>query len=270
MESEVRTVVLKTGIRLRCFIQGSPDNVHDGGTPLVLLHAWTESWGSFERLIAALPDRALVVPDLRGHGGSDKPSEGYSLETMAGDVASLLTCLGVTKAHVLGSSSGGYVAQQLAVMHPELLASLILVGAPLSLQGRPPFADEVAQLKDPIPEGWVRESLSWFKLLHVVPSAYIEDRVRDGLAVPAALWNASLKGLYEAVPPTEAGRIWAPTLILWGSHDHLLPRHHQDALVGRIPDAQLKIYQGTGHLVLWECPERVAEDVLRFLRKQRE
>lgn len=270
MESEVRTVVLEIGIRLRCFIQGSPDNVHDGGVPLVLLHAWTESWGSFERLIAALPDRALVVPDLRGHGGSDKPAEGYSLKTIAGDVASLLTCLGVRRAHVLGSSSGGYVAQQLAVMHPELLASLILVGAPLSLQGRPAFADDVERLKDPIPEECVRESLSWYKLLHVVPTAYIEDRVRDGLAVPAALWKTSLTGLFEAVPPTEAGVIAVPTLILWGSHDHLVPRHHQDVLVERIPDAELKVYQGTGHLVLWECPEQVAEDVRLFLQKHGE
>lgn len=98
-------------------------------------------------------------------------------------------------------------------------------------------------------------------------ASYIEDRVRDGLVMPAAIWKASLRGFYEAVPPTEAGTISVPTLILWGAHDHLVPRQHQESLRERIQGARLKIYEQTGHLVLWECPERVAEDVKSFLKK---
>lgn len=266
MESEVRTIALRTRINVPCFVQGHLGEANDdGAVPLVLLHAWSESWRSFDRLIASLPSFTLVAPDLRGHGGADKPEDGYSLTAVVEDVVAVFDALGVARAHVLGSSSGGYVAQQLAVMHPELLASLILVGSPLSLQGKPPFANEVEQLTDPVSEGWVRESLSWYRLLHAVPAAYIEDRVNDGLAMPAAVWKASLRGYYEAVPPTEAGTISDPTLILWGAHDHIVPRHHQETLASRIPGAQLKIYEKTGHLVLWECPERVAEDVGAFL-----
>ena len=232
---------------------------------MLLLHAWGESWRSFERLIAALPDVVVVAPDLRGHGLAEKPSGGYSLVEVAEDVLALSDALGLIRAHVLGSSSGGYVAQQLAVMHPALVASLTLVGSPLSLQGKPPFAVEVESRTDPISEEWVRESLSWYRLLHTVPASYIEDRVQDGLAMPASVWKQSLRGYYQAVPPTETGTISAPTLILWGAHDHLVPRHHQETLARRIPGSSLKVYEETGHLVLWECPERVAADVVGFL-----
>lgn len=260
------TVSLSTGIRVPCFVQGNLEQTaDDGDAPLLLLHAWGESRRSFDRLIAALPTFVMVAPDLRGHGDADKPESGYALSEVAGDVVALLDALGIKRAHVLGSSSGGYVAQQLAVTYPVIVASLTLVGAPLSLHGKPPFADEVERLKDPISGVWVRESLSWYRLLHDVPASYIEDRVKDCLAVPASIWKASLRGYYEAVPPTETGDISVPTLMLWGAHDHLIPRQHQETLAGRIKGARLQIYAGTGHLVLWECPDRVAEDVTSFL-----
>jgi len=266
MKSQVRRLALSTGISVPCFVQGRLDETRDDGdAPLLLLHAWGESWRSFERLIASLPDLLLVVPDLRGHGGADKPLGGYSLEEVARDAVAVLDALGIGRAHVLGSSSGGYVAQQLAVMYPDRVSSLVLIGSPLSLHSKPAFADEVEALADPVPESWVRESLSWYRLLHTVPPAYIEDRVQDGLSMPAAVWKASLRGLYQAAPPTETGHISARTLFLWGAHDHLVPRQHQEILAARIPGSLLKIYEETGHLVLWECPERVGEDVRGFI-----
>ena len=88
--------------------------------------------------------------------------------------------------------------------------------------------------------------------------------MRDGLRMPAHAWKAILNGLITATPPTE-GIIGAPTLILWGAHDNLLPRSDQEALAARIAGAELKVYPDVAHLVLWECPERVAEDTAAFL-----
>ena len=69
MEAEVRTVSLSTGISVPCFVQGNLEQTaDDGGAPLLLLHAWGESWRSFDRLIASLPTFVIVAPDLRGHG----------------------------------------------------------------------------------------------------------------------------------------------------------------------------------------------------------
>lgn len=142
----------------------------------------------------------------------------------------------------------------------------MLVGSPLSLQGRTPFADEVDTLTVPLDEDWVRDSLSWFPPVHEVPPWFLEDRVLDGLRMPAHAWKAILNGLIAATPPTESGTIDAPTLIVWGAQDNLLPRSDQEALAARIDGAVLKVYPDVAHMVLWECPERVAEDAAAFLR----
>ncbi|MDQ0212011.1 alpha/beta fold hydrolase [Arthrobacter bambusae] len=260
MGAEVLDLRLTSGIRIPCLVQGDAD-----AKPLLLLHAWGESRRSFDRLVPLLRGFRVYAPDLRGQGDAEKPEHGYSLVEQAEDAAAILDALGVLRASVLGSSSGGYVAQQLAIGHPDRVAALVLVGSPLSLRALPAFADEVATLQDPIDENWVRNSLAWFPLLHAVPTWYIEDRVRDGVRMPAHAWKGILDGLRTAVPPTESGSILAPTLILWGAHDAVLPRRHQEALAARIPGAVLKVYPGTGHLVLWECPDRIAEDTIAFL-----
>lgn len=261
MEAEVRDLRLRTGITVPCLVQGDA-----GATPVLLLHAWGESRRSFDRLIPLLAGCRIYAPDLRGQGEADKPEDGYSLAEQAEDAAAILDALRVPRASVVGSSSGGYVAQQLAVIHPEKVAALVLLGCPVSLQGRRAFADEVDALADPVDEDWVRDSLSWFPLLHEVPPWYVEDRVRDGLRMPAHAWKAILNGLCEATPPTESGTIQAPTLILWGARDNLLPRSDQETMAARIPGAVLKVYSAVAHMVLWECPERIAEDATAFFR----
>lgn len=268
MEADVGHLRLRTGITVPCLVSASSQdtsNNDDGAPPLLLLHAWGESHRSFDRLIPMLPGRRAYAPDLRGQGGADKPADGYSLAEQAEDAAAVLDALGVPRAAVVGSSSGGYVAQQLAVTHPGKVAALVLVGSPLSLQGRPAFADEVDALTDPLDEAWVRNSLTWFPRVHDIPDWYLEHLVQDGLRMPAHAWKAILHGLCDAVPPTETGTIHAPTLILWGAQDSLLPRADQETLAARIPGAVLKVYPDAAHCVLWECPERIAEDTTAFL-----
>ena len=124
--------------------------------------------------------------------------------------------------------ASGSVAQQVAIQVPHRVDGLVLVGAPRSLQGKPAFADDVDRLTDPVDPTWVEESLTWFPRYHDVPDQYIKDRIRDGRRVPANVWMAGLAGLTTAVPPSESGTITAPTLIVWGGRDELLP-------AGRIP-----------------------------------
>lgn len=264
MHADIRQLRLRTGITVPCLVQ----NTGGTGTPLLLLHAWGESRKSFDRLNPYLSGFRIYAPDLRGQGDADKPAtgySGYSLAEQAEDAAAILAALEVPHAAVVGSSSGGYVAQQLAVNHPDKVTALVLVGSPLTLRGRPAFADEVDALTDPPDEAWVRKSLAWFPRVQDVPAGYIEDRVRDGLSMPAHAWRAILNGLCEATPPTESGTIHSPTLILWGGQDNLLPRTDQETLARRIPGAVLKVYPDVAHLVLWECPERVAADIIGFI-----
>jgi rifampin ADP-ribosylating transferase len=235
-------------------------------TPVLLLPAWGETRGSFDRLLPLLAGTARAVAmDLRGHGPADAPATGYSLAELADDVVAFMDAEGISSAVLVGSSSGGYVAQQVAITSPDRVAGLVLVGSPRTLQGRPSFADEVDLLTDPVSEAWVRESLAWFPLFQPVPASYLDDRVRDGARIPAHVWRETLRGLCEATPPTDAGTITCPTLILRGDRDEVLTRAHQEDLARAVPGSRLVVYEDTGHPVLWEQPERVARDVADFL-----
>ncbi len=250
MHQGVSWAELSTGVRLS-YVSVGPRNA----TPVILLHAWGESRRSFDRLVPMLANAVgAVAVDQRGHGEADSPRDGYSLTALAQDLVAFMDVLGIASAVLLGSSSGGYVAQQVAAVSPHRVAGLVLVGSPRSLQGRPPFADEVDRLCDPVDEVWVRESLTWFPRFHPVPQWYLEDRVRDGVRIPAVVWRETFIGLCDATPPTDLAVITSPTLILWGDRDELLVREQTDELVRAIPGSRLIVYADTGHLVLWEQP----------------
>lgn len=252
---------LATGVTVPYLEQGDPR-----APAVVLLHAWVESSACFDRLLQAVPPTLRVFAmDQRGHGDADKPANGYALVNFADDIEAFMDAVGLQSAVLLGSSSGGYVAQQVAVQVPHRVDGLVLVGAPRSLQGRPAFADDVDRLTDPVDPSWVEESLTWFPRYHNVPGWYIKDRIRDGLSVPAHVWIAGLTGLTTAVPPSESGTITAPTLIIWGERDELLPLQDGYLLAAAIPGSRLIVYDDTGHLVLWEQPERVATDLTDFV-----
>src|SRR5688500_6245388 len=134
-----RIAKLRTGVALPYTEQGRSD-----GTPVVLLHAWGESCHAFSRVVPLLPDTLWVLaPDQRGHRDATKPPTGYAFADYVADVEAFLDAVGVESALIAGSSSGGYVGQQFALDHPGRTRGLALIGAPLSLHGRAPFADEL-------------------------------------------------------------------------------------------------------------------------------
>jgi pimeloyl-ACP methyl ester carboxylesterase len=257
---------LSTGLTLPYVCVGTST-----ATPVLLLHAWGESRRSFGRLLPLLPHtvRAMAF-DQRGHGAADAPKHGYALADFADDVVAFMDAVGLPAAVLLGSSSGGYVAQQVAVTNPSRVIGLVLVGSPRTLRGRPSFADEVDQLSDPMDVAWVRQSLTWFPRFHYVPESYIEDRVQDGARIPAHVWRETFNGLCNAAPPTDTATIGSPTLIIWGDRDELLTREQEENLAGLIPGSRLVVYQDTGHLVLWEQPERVARELTTFVESLQE
>ena len=264
-QPRARRIALATGVSVP-YVSAGPA----AAAPVVLLHAWGESRRSFDRLLPLLPRTIhAVAMDLRGHGDADKPAAGYTLAEVAADVAAFMDAAGVPSAVLLGSSSGGYVAQQVAVTSPHRVTGLVLVGSPRSLQGRPPFADEIDQLTDPVDAAWVRKTLTWFPRFRQVPQWYIDGRVQDGVRMPSHVWREALAGLVSARPPTDVATITAPTLIVWGARDELLTSEHQQSLAAAIPASRLIVYEDTGHLVLWEQPERVASDLTAFVASLR-
>jgi rifampin ADP-ribosylating transferase len=237
----------------------------DGAPPVLLLHAWAGSRRSFAAVLPLLSRRVRVITvDLRGHGDADKPSTGYDLLTLAADVVATLDAVEIPRAVLVGASSGGYLAQQVAVSAPHRVAGLVLAGAPRDLRGRPPFADDLERISDPVDPDWVRTFTAGFTDLDRLPTWYVDLMVDDALRLPASIWLAALRGLNSATPPTDVGVIDAPTLVISGARDGLVGEQTA-ALVAAIPGAQWIEYEDTGHLVLEEQPARLATDVLAFL-----
>jgi pimeloyl-ACP methyl ester carboxylesterase len=261
----VSAVRVSTGITVSYREAGSPE-----APAVVLLHPWLESGDAFSLVLPHLVAAGLWVlaPDLRGCGGSDKPPDGYDLSSLAADVVAFLDAVGVASAIVVGASSGGYVAQAVAASYPGRVDGLVLAGAPRSLQGRtPPFAAELADLRDPIEKDWARDFVESFAAPGTVPEEFLAARLRDALAVPAAIWRESLDALIRSEPPM-LHRISAPTLVVGGARDSLLGRDAEE-LVAAIRGARLVEYADAGHVVHWEAPERLARDVVAFARAVR-
>jgi pimeloyl-ACP methyl ester carboxylesterase len=253
----VHMAVLRGGFELPYVEQGDPE-----GVPVVLLHGWLDSRWYFDHLMARLPERIRAFAfDQRGHGDAATPADGYGLRDFADDIGAFMDAVGLDAAVLVGASSGGYVAQRFAVDEPDRTLGLALLGSPRSLRGpRPRFADVVATLEDPIDAAFVRE-LNEGMVAREVPQAVTEKLCEENLKVPARVWRDAFEGLLAAEPPLDTGRISAPTLIVWGARDSLLPRADQEAMAAEIPGARLVIYQDVGHLPVIEAPERVAADL---------
>jgi pimeloyl-ACP methyl ester carboxylesterase len=254
-------VVLADGVRLSVHEQGA-------GPPVVLLHAWGETHRSFDRLVELLPaDLHVLVPDQRGVGESDKPTTGYRLEDAATDVVGMLDALGITAAWVVGTSSGGYVAQQLAVAHSERLLGMVLVGAPRSLARLDPFGDILQAFHDPVAPEDVKTLNRSLAVPASIPRDFLDAQDTAALTIPRRVWLAAYRGLVEATPPTETGIIRVPTLLLSGAQDDILGPANATELAAFIPDSRQRVYEQTGHFVLWERPERVARAIVGFINQ---
>lgn len=256
------TIELPNGLRLPYAESGDPD-----GMPVLLLHGYTDSWRSFAPLMAALPPhlRAIALSQ-RGHGEASRPATGYAPGDYAADLAALMRALGLGPALVVGHCMGAQVAQRFALDHPALVRGLVLIGAYRTMRGNPVVQalwEEVAALADPVPPGFARE-FQESTLARPVPPAFLDTVVDESLKLPARVWRAALAGLTAAGVPAGLEGIRAPTLLLWGDRDALIPEAEQEALAAAIPGARRVTHAGGGHSPHWEDPARVAAEIAGF------
>ena len=258
------TARLATGPLIRFAEQGER-----GGEALIFIHGWPDSWFSWSRMLALLPEgyRAFAL-DQRGFGDSERPAAGYTIEQLAADVVAFMDAVGVARATLIGHSMGTFVARRVAETAPERVDRLVLIGsavrAPNAVTRE--VAELLAPLTDPLPEGFVREFQASAIYLPI-PEPFFERLVTASLQAPAWVWQRAFEGLLAFDDGADLGRIAAPTRILWGDHDALFSdRDEQFRLAAAIPGARLTILPETGHSPNWERPEMVVAALDAFVR----
>jgi pimeloyl-ACP methyl ester carboxylesterase len=235
---------------------------------VLFVHAVGDSGRAFEPVLAHLPASLhAVAPTLRGHGDASRPESGYRSADFAADLVTFLDALRIEEAVVVGGSSGGQVALRLTLDHPERVRGLVLLGSPLRLGDKPAVREAwdstFSRLEDPIDPGFARGFVESV-LARPVPDASLETLFQETLKTPASVLKATLAALLEDDLTPQIGGVEAPTLVVWGDQDTVLPRSEQEALAAGIPGARLLVYEGGGHAFYWEDPARVAADVAAF------
>lgn len=255
-------VRLSTGVELEVAESGPRD-----GHPVLFLHGWPDSWFSFSPMLGALrPDVRAIVPSLRGYGRSERPGCCYTISDFAQDAAALLDALGIARADVVGHSMGSFVAQRMALAHPERVDRIVLIGSgtridiPALLEIEP----IMNALADPIDTVFVRE----FQVSTVhrpVATSLLNALVAESHRAPARVWRATFRGMLETNHEPELGRVQAPLLLAWGEHDAIFPSEARAALVRALPAARVTMLAGLGHSPHWEDAARVAGEINAFL-----
>jgi pimeloyl-ACP methyl ester carboxylesterase len=240
------------------------------GRPLLLIQGLGYARWSWDPIVPGLADRYRVVFfDNRGIGESDKPAGPYTAREMAGDALQVLDEAGIERAHVLGASLGGMIAQELAVAAPERVDKLVLCCTTPGGAASVPMPAVTVQLFAEAGSLPPEVALRRFVENALAPGAQpelVEEVYRRRLENPPDLvgWPAqAAAGMSFAGVD---GAIAAPTLLLTGTDDNVVDPRNTDVLAERLPGARVERLPGTGHLFFWEQPDAVVRIVTEFLQ----
>ncbi|MEU6196551.1 alpha/beta fold hydrolase [Streptomyces sp. NPDC047061] len=267
------------GRRIRVRVDGDPAD-----PPVLLLHGIgrsVEDWApQYPRLAQGY---RLIALDLPGFGFSARSPEPITLEVLARGALDTLDALGERRPlHVLGNSLGGAIAQQLLVLEPERVASLVLVNSagfgsevalPLRLLALPVLG-RIATRRTTRAGARMAE-----RLLFADPLLATKERIDHALAIarqpdPNAVLLETVRQLatvrgtrlgWQADLAAAVRKHPRPTLVIWGDRDRVLPARHLDSARGLLPHAETHLFAGIGHMPQIECPDEFAARVLTFL-----
>ena len=226
------------------------------GFPLVMIRGFGSSLYQWSpEMIDHLSKRHRVLLfDNRGAGRTSVPEGKYSLVMMARDTVGLMSALNIHRAHVMGISMGGMIAQEIALHFPERIEKLILACTTPGRTHAVPASPEIMNiLMNP---GTTADEIARNTLSILHPKEYreknpekIEEVIRRFLAYPITPEGRSrqMDALVNFDSFERLGQIHASTLVLTGSRDVLVPPENSDILKERIPGARLAVLEGMGH-----------------------
>jgi len=269
--------------------------IHGSGEPLLLIEGLGySSWMWYKQIPALSRKYQVVLFDNRGAGNTDKPDSEYSIEIMADDASGLLRTLGTGPVHVLGISLGGFIAQELALRHPDLVRSLVLVstnsGRGSRMMRNTPHLNGLLKLWGILPGSFEMTGKASAPL-GMEYGLKKEDKIRYGLSLaftpeyykshpeeierivrwrmespqPGYAWARQFAAGTKFDSSGRAEEISAPTLVLNGSEDRIVSPESARELAERIPGARYEELEGTGHLLFIERADEFNDIVIDFL-----
>ncbi|HEY1860698.1 MAG TPA: alpha/beta hydrolase, partial [Gemmataceae bacterium] len=221
--------------------------VHGTGRPLVVLHG-AFGWATDYPILSK--NRQVIAVELQGHGHTADIDRPLTFEQMADDTAALLKQLKIEQADFFGYSMGGNVALAIAIRHPNLLGKVAING---SNYGK-------------IEDAYEPETFKQFKSLPDDFAPAVLKESYDKIAPDPKQWPvlvAKIKKMgleFKGFPREDMKSIKAPVLITLGDHDAVRPEHAVE-MFRLIPNAQLAVFPGGDHFLLWTNPEKVLAPV---------
>lgn len=225
--------------------------IHGTGKPLVVLHG-AFGWATVYPTLTK--NRQVIAVELQGHGHTADVDRALTFEQMADDTAALLKHLKIERADIFGYSMGGTVALALAIRHPKLVGKVAING---SHYGK-------------IEDAYEPESFKQFKSLPADFAPAVLKGPYDKVAPEPKQWPmlvAKVKQMeleFQGFTRADMQSIEAPVLIALGDRDGVRPEHAVE-MFRLIPNAQLAVFPGGDHFLLWTSPEKVLTPIVAFL-----
>lgn len=238
---------------------------------VVLVHGLGYARWGWEPVAEALAERSRVLLlDNRGIGDSDAPPGPYTTAELAGDVVAVLDDVGIDRAVVIATSLGGMIAQELAIRHPERLDALVLVCTTPGGDLAYPFPEPTQRLLAELPDLEPREGLERAvrnALSPDAPDELVERILAHRLASPPdpVGWGAQAAAAGAHDASDRLDRITVPTLVVHGTADVVVDPRNAAVLGEHLPDAEVVLLDGLGHLLFWEDPDAFLAAVHDFL-----
>jgi pimeloyl-ACP methyl ester carboxylesterase len=240
------------------------------GDPILLIMGLGYPSYLWHRTRPVLKERYRTIAlDNRGSGQSDAPAGPYTIAMMASDAAAALDAAGVERAHVFGLSMGGMIAQEFALQYPGRVRSLILgctaPGGPNAMRAEKRVS-ELLMSRDMSPEDHARAMRPY-----VYDSSTPLERIEEDLAIrrqwfpkPDA-YAAQLQGIFAWEAYSRLQKITAPTLVIHGETDQLVPAGNGELIAARITGAQLVKLPHASHIFTTDQPEASLKAIMGFL-----
>jgi len=273
------------GIKLHYVRQGQ-------GEPLLLIHGWPGFWYEWHKNIGALAEHFdVIVPDMRGFAYSDKPDlppeQGYTDTAFAEDIKAFIDFYHFDKVRIVSHDFGAVWVQRFARMYPERIEKLMLFDPPYPGIGarwfqmphvfntwyqmfhQMPWAEDLVGSSREATRIYIRHFLSaWSANKDLWTDDEIEAYV-EAYSQPGALrggfncYRAALRGGMQSQGDLT---IAAPTTVLWGDSDAILPFEWSDNLPQFFPNLTLKKIEGVGHFMMREAPDRINAEIIEFMK----